>query len=90
VNVPTDFGDELRSRRMGVGWSIRQLAAAAACGEATVRGLEQGLNDPSLEMIERLAAAMRVAPDYFRAYRLAVVARHPQAIDAAYLLVADG
>jgi transcriptional regulator with XRE-family HTH domain len=55
-----EFGDRVRARRQELGWSQERLALKAGINRTYIASLESGARNPSLELIARLAAAMKV------------------------------
>lgn len=51
-------GALVRERRMELGWSQAQLAAAAATTQAVVSRIERNASSPTVDMLLRLAQAM--------------------------------
>lgn len=56
------LGAVLASERVKLRWSQQDLAAAAGVAQATVSRIERGERLPSLATLQRLAAAMELAP----------------------------
>ncbi len=54
------MGDRLKWCRRRVGWTQRDLAAAAGVGLATIRRIEQQTFAPRLETVRRLAETLHV------------------------------
>ncbi len=52
--------DRVRARRQKLGWSQETLALKAGINRTYIATLESGRRNPSLELIARLAAAMKV------------------------------
>ena len=55
-----EFGDRVRERRHELGWSQEQLALKASINRTYIASLESGRRNPSLDLIARLAAAMKI------------------------------
>lgn len=53
-----DFAQAVHERRAALGWTTAELARRADLSEDDVEAIEQSGVDPTLELIERLAAAM--------------------------------
>jgi transcriptional regulator with XRE-family HTH domain len=53
-----DFAQAVYERRSALGWSGAQLAGRAGLTEDEVESIEESGVDPTLELIERLAAAL--------------------------------
>jgi len=51
-------GENVRSRRAALGWSLGELARRASVGKATLSGLELGDADPSLETLVSISGAV--------------------------------
>lgn len=64
---PPTFADRLRAARDRAGLSQAQLARAAGVGDRTVASIEQGINQPSWETACKLAAALGISTEVFRA-----------------------
>jgi transcriptional regulator with XRE-family HTH domain len=56
----TSLGERLRFLRRLRGWSTKQLAERAGMAPATVNAIELGVRAPSVVLLFRLAAALRV------------------------------
>jgi transcriptional regulator with XRE-family HTH domain len=56
------FGDCVRTHRVALGMSQPELADAAGISEVWLRRIERGTASPSFEIIEALAAALKVQP----------------------------
>jgi transcriptional regulator with XRE-family HTH domain len=56
------FGKRIRELRMRAGLSQEDLAESAQISVDFVSLVERGINAPSFETLERLAAALGVAP----------------------------
>lgn len=80
------LGQELVTARARAGISQTGLAARSGVARTYIRDLESGYRGtrPSVRVLEQLAAALDVDPSTFQAYRAAVVASHPDWIEAAY------
>jgi transcriptional regulator with XRE-family HTH domain len=52
------LGERIRSIRQARNLSVRKLAAVAGVSPALVSQVERGINDPSLDTLRRLAAAL--------------------------------
>ena len=55
-----EFGDRVRARRQELGWSQEQLALKANINRTYIASLESGVRNPSLDLIARLASALKV------------------------------
>jgi transcriptional regulator with XRE-family HTH domain len=55
-----EFGDRVRQRRHELGWSQEQLALKADINRTYIASLESGRRNPSLDLIARLAAALKI------------------------------
>ena len=55
-----EFGDRVRARRQELGWSQEALALKANINRTYIASLESGRRNPSLDLIARLARALRV------------------------------
>jgi transcriptional regulator with XRE-family HTH domain len=55
-----EFGDRLRARRQELGWSQEALAFKAGINRTYIASLESGRRNPSLDLIARLAVAMKL------------------------------
>lgn len=56
------FGQVLRDRRRELGWSQEQLAEASQTTRGYISLLERGVNSVSIDMLFRLAQALRTSP----------------------------
>jgi transcriptional regulator with XRE-family HTH domain len=55
-----EFGDRVRARRHELAWSQEELALRANINRTYIASLESGRRNPSLDLIARLAAAMKI------------------------------
>jgi transcriptional regulator with XRE-family HTH domain len=55
-----EFGDRVRTRRHELGLSQEALALKAGINRTYIASLESGQRNPSLELIAKLAAAMKI------------------------------
>ena len=55
-----EFGDRVRERRQELGWSQEQLALKASINRTYIASLESGRRNPSLDLIARLAASLKI------------------------------
>jgi transcriptional regulator with XRE-family HTH domain len=56
------FGKRVRELRKERGWSQEQLAERASLHWTYVSGVERGVRTPGLDVIGRLAVALKVSP----------------------------
>jgi transcriptional regulator with XRE-family HTH domain len=61
-SLRVSFGKRIRALRMRAGLSQEDLAESAEISVDFVSLVERGINAPSFETLERLAAALGVAP----------------------------
>jgi transcriptional regulator with XRE-family HTH domain len=54
------FGDRIRARRQELGWSQEALAFGAGISRTDIASLESGRRKPSLDLIARLAVAVKL------------------------------
>jgi transcriptional regulator with XRE-family HTH domain len=54
------FGENVKKARLARGLSQESLAAEAGIDRTYISGIERGLRNPSLDLIERLAGALDV------------------------------
>ena len=54
------LAEAVYDRRTALGWTVRDLAAAAGLSEEQVESIEESAVDPTLSLIEKLAAALDV------------------------------
>lgn len=65
-NLAKQFGQNVRERRKARGMTQAQLAEATSTSEEWIRRIERGAGNPSFEVVEALATAMRCsAADLF-------------------------
>ncbi len=62
ISVRARFGASVRRLRLEAGMSQEALATAASLDRTYVSGIERGRRNPSLEIIERIAAALACEP----------------------------
>jgi transcriptional regulator with XRE-family HTH domain len=67
-----ELGGELRSLRVGAGWSGRELARRAGVAQATVSRVENGHRVDTPATVERIVAALPIEPDAAESLRLRV------------------
>jgi len=51
----------MRQRRLALGWSQEELAHRTGIHRTYISGLERASRNPSLDVVERIAAALHVA-----------------------------
>lgn len=61
-SVPKAFGEVLREYRTKAGLSQEELALAADIDRSYISMLERGIRQPSLEMVFKVAAVLKVTP----------------------------
>lgn len=59
--IGRDIGDFIRDLRRNAGVSLRQLARKAGVSNPYLSQIERGLRKPSAEVLQQLAAALRVS-----------------------------
>jgi transcriptional regulator with XRE-family HTH domain len=86
VNWPTlDFGHELDALRRKRGLSWARLAAEANVAQSYLVEISHGRRGwPSQPIVDAVAAALDVDPDYFTLTRARAVLESPKAIEAGY------
>jgi transcriptional regulator with XRE-family HTH domain len=62
VNLCQRLGQNLRRLRREKGWSQEQFAFEAGLHRTYVSDLERGARNPTITVIEKLAAALGIAP----------------------------
>ena len=62
MSPETDFGERVRILRETREWSQDHLAEATGLHRTYISGIERGIRNPTLKIIWKLAAALRVAP----------------------------
>lgn len=77
-------GTMIRRRRQQLGLTLSQLAASVGCAKSYLSGIETGgvKNPPSMAIVRRLAAALRIAPGQLE--RLADWQSTPVSVKADY------
>ncbi|MEM8533981.1 MAG: LuxR C-terminal-related transcriptional regulator [Chloroflexota bacterium] len=78
------FGQWIQRRRKLLGYTQKDLAEQLVCAERTVRKIESGALRPSLEMIQRLAQVLQIAPDDYAAM-VACARNHPNLLPATLM-----
>lgn len=58
-----ELGDFIRSQRHAAGFSLRHLADRAQISNPYLSQIERGLRRPSAEILQRLAAALRLSAE---------------------------
>ena len=61
--MPT-LGERLKWCRKRFGWTQEDLAQEAMVGIATIRRIEQHVDEPRLDTVRRLAGTLRVRPGW--------------------------
>lgn len=56
------IGQKIKQIRLERGWSQEQLAEGLFTAQTTVSSWEQGVNEPNLETIQRIANCLHVSP----------------------------
>jgi transcriptional regulator with XRE-family HTH domain len=56
------MSDRLKSSRHRLGWTQEDLAQEAMVGIATIRRIEQHMDEPHLDTVRRLAGTLRIRP----------------------------
>jgi transcriptional regulator with XRE-family HTH domain len=62
VQAQEQFGRNLRGRRVALGWSQQELSDRCNLHLTEISRLENGLRNPRLTTIIKLADALKVAP----------------------------
>ncbi|MEM1071478.1 MAG: helix-turn-helix transcriptional regulator [Planctomycetota bacterium] len=57
-----NFGERVRAKRTGCGWTQEDLAHASGLHRTMIGHVEQGTRNATLETIEKLARALQVQP----------------------------
>jgi transcriptional regulator with XRE-family HTH domain len=57
------FGEWLKRRRVGQGWTQQQLAQQIHCSISALRKFESEERRPSMEVVEQLAAIFSIPPE---------------------------
>ena len=60
MDISCRFGERVRELREKNGWSQEDLAERSGLHRTYVSGVERGVRNPTLEVINRLAAALEV------------------------------
>lgn len=60
--VERAFGCVLRDLRLEAGWSQEKLAAASSTTRGYISLLERGVNSVTIDMLFRVAGALRITP----------------------------
>ena len=63
MRLNTTFGKNLRRLRKEAGLSQEDLAAEIGIDMRYLGGIERGQENPTLEIVERAASALKVAPN---------------------------
>ena len=58
------MGERLKWCRKRLGWTQEDLAQEAMVGIATIRRIEQHVDEPRLDTVRRLAGTLRVRPSW--------------------------
>lgn len=62
------FGEWLKRRRKGVGWTQEQLALQINCSTSALRKMEAELRHPSPQIVERLAEIFNVPQEEYKSF----------------------
>lgn len=60
-----DLGLRLRSRRLDLGWSHKQLSRLTGINDSYLGQIENGYREPTAHIVGRLAWALGRTTDYF-------------------------
>ncbi len=62
MKISIEFGVRVRKFREKRGWSQENLAEYSGLHRTYISGIERGVRNPTLEVIEKLAIALDVTP----------------------------
>ena len=62
MEIGKSFGSNVRALRLQKGWSQEDLAQAAGLHRTYVSGVERGVRNPTILIVEHLAQALEVRP----------------------------
>lgn len=62
MNLKSRFGFNLRRLREANGWSQEELADRTGLHRTYISGIERGIRNPTLMIIEQIATALKVSP----------------------------
>jgi len=62
MDAAARFGAAVRRKREQVGISQEDLASRAGLDRTYVSGIERGIRNPTVRMVERIAAALETTP----------------------------
>lgn len=62
AKLPRVIGKRVQKRRKEVGYTQEQLAEKIGISRAYMGFIEQGRNAPSLEVLQKIARALKVSP----------------------------
>jgi transcriptional regulator with XRE-family HTH domain len=85
--IDLGFGDELAERKRELGLSFETLAQRAGVSRSYLQDItahRRGYSWPSQELVDRIAAALGVASDYFTITKARAVLEERQVLDVAY------
>lgn len=60
MNLTTRLGRNLKLLRQQAGWSQEELAAKAGLHRTYISGIERGVRNPTLVIVEQIANALNV------------------------------
>ena len=69
AEAASSFGGEVRELRKARALTLKQLSEASGVSLSHLSAIERGASKPSLDVIEAIAAALSVSPDWFFARR---------------------
>lgn len=62
MDISKQFGNRIRQIRDEAGWSQEELADRTGLHRTYISGLERGVRNPTLIVIEKLANAFSISP----------------------------
>lgn len=62
MDIKKSFGGNLRKLREQKGWSQEDLAEESGLHRTYISGLERGIRNPTIEIIQKIAIALRIIP----------------------------
>jgi len=62
MDIRKRFGKNIRKARISKGWSQEDLAGAAGLDRTYISGIERGVRNPTLSVVDLFAKALGVDP----------------------------
>jgi transcriptional regulator with XRE-family HTH domain len=64
MSIQSIFGNNVRRIRESRGWSQEELSEQSELHRTYISGIERGTRNPTLEIVDKIAAALDVNPSF--------------------------